>query len=126
MRAVGLQIGLVVAVAVAAIVGVAGGRATAAPPGQEGMAQASLPPLPAGWPTTLQLGRSDQPNGAAALHAKAPFGFRYQYLAGGVNTGGGWSTWNSNGQFVSFYVDESRTAGITPVFTYYMLLQSTP
>src|SRR5438270_8342151 len=53
---------------------------------------ATLPPLPAKWPRTLQIGVSDDPGGAAALRRVARFGFRYQYLAGGVNTGTGWST----------------------------------
>ncbi len=70
-------------------------------------AAAKLPPLPHGWPKTLQLGLSDSPGGAAALRKSAPFGFRYQYLAGGVNTGQGWSTWNPGGSFASLYVQES-------------------
>jgi hypothetical protein len=49
-------------------------------------------PLPAGWPAQLELGVSDGPGGAAAMMATAPFRFRYQYLAGGVNTGSGWAT----------------------------------
>jgi hypothetical protein len=56
----------------------------------------------------------------------APFGFRYQYLAGGVNTGQGWSTWNPGGSFVTRYDEESWAAGEIPVFSYYMLLQSKP
>lgn len=87
---------------------------------------ATLPPLPRAWPATLQLGLMDAPDGAAALRASAPFGFRYQYLAGGVNTGSGWSTWNPGGSFVTRYAAESRAAGVIPVFTYYMLLQSKP
>lgn len=89
-------------------------------------AAASLPPLPSGWPRTLQLGMADAPGGASAMRGSAPFGFRYQYLSGGVNTGNGWSTWNTGGQFVSYYVAESQAASITPVFTYYQLLQSAP
>jgi len=89
-------------------------------------AQAGLPPLPNGWPSTLQLGRADSPGGAAAMRAQAPFAFRYQYLAGGVNTGGGWATWNPNGQFVTYYIQDSVAQGITPVFTYYMIYQSLP
>ena len=58
--------------------------------------------------------------------AVAPFGFRYQYLAGGVNTGSGWSTWNPNGTFASMYAQDSWAHGVIPVFTYYMLLQSKP
>jgi hypothetical protein len=90
-----------------------------------GAAAASrLPPLPARWPHTLQLGTADEPGGAAALRRVAPFGFRYQYLAGGVNTGRGWSTWNPHGSFVTRYDEESWAAGMIPVFSYYMLLQS--
>src|SRR3954470_20937733 len=74
----------------------------------------------------MQLGLADQPGGAAAMHKAAPFGYRYQYLAGGVNTGAGWSTWNKNGTFVTRYVRESAKAHITPVFTYYMIRQSRP
>jgi hypothetical protein len=93
---------------------------------QTASASTTLPPLPARWPQTLQLGLADSPGGAAALRKVAPFGFRYQYLAGGVNTGQGWSTWNPNGSFVTRYEQESWAAGEIPVFTYYMLLQSKP
>ena len=89
-------------------------------------AAAKLPPLPHGWPTTLQIGLTDEPGGAAALRASAPFGLRYQYLAGGVNTGQGWATWNSGGSFASMYVQDSWSHGTIPVLTYYMLLQSNP
>ena len=51
---------------------------------------------------------------------------RYQYLAGGVNTGHGWATWNPDGSFVSMYVRESLAAHLIPVFTYYQMLQSAP
>ncbi|HVH27864.1 MAG TPA: hypothetical protein VM818_13940 [Vicinamibacterales bacterium] len=84
----------------------------------------SQAPLPANWPARVELGMADGPGGAAAMKRTAPFAFRYQYLAGGANTGSGWATWNSNGDFVRFYVEDSVTNGITPVFTYYMLLQS--
>ncbi len=99
--------------------------------GAAGVARASvapaLPPVPAAWPfADLQLGFADSPGGAAALRTSAPFGMRYQYLAGGVNTGSGWATWNTAGNFVTWYVEESLAAGITPVFPYYMLLQSNP
>ena len=87
---------------------------------------ATLPPLPAHWPKTLQIGMADAPGGAAALRRSAPFGMRYQYLAGGVNTGQGWSTWNPNGTFASMYVADSWAHGMLPVLTYYMLLQSKP
>jgi len=69
---------------------------------------------------------ADSPGGAAAMKATASFAFRYQYLAGGVNTGNGWATWNANGDFPKYYIQDSVASGIVPVFTYYMLLQSTP
>jgi hypothetical protein len=85
------------------------------------VAAAKLPPLPKRWPATLQLGLTESPGDTSG-----PYGFRYQYLAGGVNTGSGWSTWNPDGTFASLYADESWQAGKIPVFTYYMLLQSKP
>jgi hypothetical protein len=87
---------------------------------------ASLPPRPEGWPATFELGMSDGPGDAAGIRATAPFAFRSQYLAGGVNTGTGWSTWNANGAFVTDYIQESVDHGVIPVFDYYMLLQSNP
>src|SRR4051794_40399248 len=84
-------------------------------------AATALPPLPAKWPHTLQVGMSEAPG-----EHVPPLGFRYQYLAGGVNTGGGWATWNPNGTFASMYVQDSWSHGVTPVLTYYMLLQSKP
>src|ERR1700744_4636022 len=79
---------------------------------------------PAGWPHPLALGVSDPPGDAQALRAHAPIDMRYQYLAGGVNTGNGWATWNPNGSFVSMYVRESFAAHMIPVFTYYPILPS--
>jgi hypothetical protein len=87
---------------------------------------AKLPPLPRGWPHTLQIGLTDPPGGAAALRRSARFGFRYQYLSGGVNTGNGWATWDPNGTFASSYVKDSWAHHVIPVLSYYMLLQSKP
>jgi hypothetical protein len=89
-------------------------------------AAAGLPPLPRGWSPRLQIGVTDPPGDAAALRRRAPFGFRYQYLAGGANTGQGWATWDPDGSFVSRYVTESIAVRFTPVLSYYMLLQSRP
>lgn len=60
------------------------------------------------------------------MKATAPFAFRYQYLAGGVNTGSGWANWNSGGQFATYYIQDSVANGIIPVFTYYQIRQSAP
>ncbi len=86
----------------------------------------SLVPIPIGWPHHLALGVSDSPGDARALARHAPLDSRYQYLAGGVNTGHGWATWDPNGSFASLYVNESIAAQMLPVLTYYQLLQSSP
>jgi hypothetical protein len=97
-----------------------------APPAAAPPSSGPLPELPTGWPASFQLGSSDSPGGARALEQVAPFGFRYQYLAGGVNTGKGWSRWDPNGTFVTYYIQESRAAGVVPVFSYYQIVQSNP
>src|SRR5262249_11264869 len=89
------------------------------------VAQAQAP-LPAAWPRQIELGLADSPGGAAAMKSTTAFKFRYQYLAGGANTGSGWATWNANGDFATFYIQDSMANGIIPVFTYYMMLQSAP
>jgi len=81
-----------------------------------------LPPIPAGLPDGLQLGMSNGIDGAAAMKATAPFGYRYQYLAGGLDEG--WANWSADGAFATEYIKESVDSGMTPVFTYYMLQQS--
>ena len=79
-------------------------------------ANTSAAPLPPNWPGTLELGMASQPGTAASVRSIAPFRFRYQYLAGGANTGSGWATWNPNGQFVTNYIQESIDNQITPAF----------
>lgn len=83
-------------------------------------------PVPDGWGQRLAIGLTDSPGGAPTLRASAPFGLRYQYLAGGVNTGDGWATWTPGGTVASSYVRESRAAHMLPVLTYYMVRQSLP
>jgi len=90
-------------------------------------ASAGAPASPARWPFThLEIGLADAPGGAAALARIAPMGLRYQYLAGGVNTGSDWTHWNPDGSFVTRYIAESRAARIVPVFSYYEIRQSLP
>ena len=84
----------------------------------------AAPEPPDGWLQRLAVGASYQPGGASSLTRKAGIDARYQYLAGGVDTPNGWSTWNEDGTFVTRYVDESARARVLPVLTYYMLLQS--
>lgn len=85
----------------------------------------ALPAAPGWWPSELPAGVASPP-GAARDQAAKGFGVRYQYLAGGVNTGSGWANWNPDGSFVSDYIEESSAAGMVPVFSYYMLRQSLP
>jgi hypothetical protein len=53
-----------------------------------------------------------------------PFDYAYQYLSGGVNTGSGWETWNTSGQFALYYAQGAASHNYIPVFPYYELLQS--
>ena len=85
-------------------------QAQAAPP---------LPALPAGFPRQIEFGCPIRPAAPRPLRATAPFRFRYQYLAGGREHRHGWSTWNTNGDFAKYYIQESAANGIIPVFTYY-------
>lgn len=87
---------------------------------------AALPAVPAVWPSTVELGTLDDLGHAATTRAAIPFRFRYHYLAGGVNTGSGWATWDPDGSYVSSYVAESVQSGTVPVFSYYMIRQSSP
>src|SRR5215813_175400 len=89
-------------------------------------AQTALPSLPERWPTSVQLGMGDGPGGASVMRSTAPFGFRYQYLAGGANTSGGWKNWDPDGSFVTHYIQNSLDYGMTPVFSYYQIRQSEP
>ena len=72
----------------------------------------------------VELGMASAPGEAAAMQAVAPFGYRYQYLTGPADSG--WATWAPDGTFVTHYIDESATVMMTPVFSYYVLLQSSP
>jgi hypothetical protein len=132
-RAVGVSVGmfsavavLTLAIAVACLYLAAPGRGIERMRAHVAALAGSLPPLPRRWPHPLRLGLIDPPGDAAALASSHSFGFRYQYLSGGVNTGRGWSTWDPDGTFVDRYIEESATAGLTPVFSYYMLEQSDP
>jgi hypothetical protein len=85
----------------------------------------AAPAAAAAWPLDrLELGLSDQPDGAREIARGHRVGLRYQYLAGGVNTEQPWTTWGD--RFVEDYVRESRAAGLIPVFTYYEIRQSLP
>lgn len=54
-----------------------------------------------------------------------PWDYAYEYLSGGVGTGAGWETWNSNAQYPLIYAQDAAARGYIPVLTYYELAQST-
>src|SRR5260221_14047383 len=86
--------------------------------------------VPAGLPPRFSFGLMEAPGGASFLDSMrqrngTAWDYRYQYLAGGVNTGAGWSTWNQPaGSFATYYLQESASHGYRPAFVYYNLLQS--
>ena len=110
------------------VLGVVGARLAAVALGASatGRSVRMMPPLPPRWPTTLQLGMSGGLGDAPDIRSRAPFGMRYQYLAGGVGREDHWTRWQPDGSFVTRYVDESVQHEMLPVFTYYMLVQSAP
>lgn len=84
-------------------------------------------PLPAGWPSTLELGVRDAEHGAADLRASGRLGLRYHYLSGGVGTGRSWTTWTQgDGSFVTGFIEDSVANGFLPVFSLYHLRESAP
>jgi len=94
-------------------------------------------PLPS---DRLHFGLASAPGSQLSwmVNSGVPWRYRYQYLAGGINTGGGstdpncganvgWQTWNSPaGQFASNYFSDSSAHSIIPVLTYYEIVQSNP
>src|SRR5437588_11748684 len=91
---------------------------TSTPPGQ----------IPAGLPSHFGVGLSADPGDVApsgwVASSGVPFDYAYQYLAGGVNNGQGWQTWNTNAQFPLWYANDAHARSAIPVFPYYNLLQS--
>ena len=73
--------------------------------------------LPAGLPAHFAFGLGNGPGGDDWMTVSGvPWDYRYQYLSGGVNTGGGWAGWNTPaGEFALICMNESRGAGIIPV-----------
>jgi hypothetical protein len=91
----------------------------------EPSAPGGLPALPSGLVGHVGMGVFN--TDVAQLPSSTPLDYRYQYLAGGVNTGEGWASWNSPaGQYAVTYVNDSRARGLTPAFIYYQILQSAP
>jgi hypothetical protein len=96
--------------------------------GRTGHGDGQVPP---GMPAHFAFGLMNAPGDVGLMNDMrtrngAAWDFRYQYLAGGVNTGHGWETWTSPaGQFATAYMQESASSRYIPAFVYYELLQST-
>jgi len=87
-------------------------------------AQVAAQPAPGGLPNHFAFGVSAGQGDRWPTDTGVPWDYRYQYLAGGVNTGQGWETWNPNGTFALNYARESDQQGYIPMFPYYELFQS--
>jgi hypothetical protein len=108
--------------------------AALAAPGGPAAAQGGT--VPTGVPSTFMFGLAAHPTDGQVgptfdnitwlKNSGTRWDACYQYLAGGVNTGSGWATWNSDGYFATKYLEEADAAGYLPVLTYYQLLQSNP
>jgi len=85
--------------------------------------------VPPGLPPHFAIGVSAHPDSSGLYGwmpgTGVPWDYAYQYLCAGVNTGNGWATWNSNGQFVTYYCQGAGARGCIPTFPYYQMLQST-
>jgi hypothetical protein len=79
---------------------------------------------PAGLPSHFAFGVSAGQGDTWMPGTGIGWDYRMQYLAGGVNSGAGWETWNASGTFALNYANESAQHGYTPMFPYYELLQS--
>lgn len=106
-----------------ALVVLAGGRI---PTGQTAHVYAAT--IPSGLPGHIAIGLAAHPDSTGIdgwmPSSNIPWDYAYQYLSGGVNTGSGWETWNTSGQFPLYYAQTSASHAYIPVFPYYELLQS--
>jgi hypothetical protein len=87
-------------------------------------APAQAQTAPAGLPSHFGLGIEVGPGDTWMPESGTTWDYRWQYLAGGVNTGKGWETWNANGTFALNYANEADQRGYIPMFPYYELFQS--
>jgi hypothetical protein len=90
--------------------------------------RAAAPVLPS---DRLHFGLANGPDDLGWMTSSGvPWKYRYQYLAGGVNTPNPWETWQDPalppGQFATDYMSSSQANGYIPVFTWYEVLQSNP
>ncbi len=103
---------------------------TPVPTGSNTSSTGSIFPLPSGIPAHFSFGLMSAPGDVHLMNDMrsrngTAWDFRYQYLAGGVNTGKGWETWSSSAAgFATAYLTESTANHYIPVFVYYEMRQS--
>jgi hypothetical protein len=101
---------------------------TSSSPVAQAMSDGRSSTVPAGLPAHFGIGVDAHPDATGIYgwmpDSQSPWDYAYQYLAGGVNTGYGWRTWNSGGRFPLDYAKGAAANGYLPVFPYYQLLQS--
>jgi hypothetical protein len=80
--------------------------------------------IPTGLPTHFGFGIEAGQGDTWIPESGIAWDYRWQYLAGGVNTNQGWETWSPNGTFALYYAMEADQRGVIPMFPYYELFQS--
>ncbi len=90
--------------------------------------QAHATALPSGLPGHFGIGVTAAPDSTGLTgwmpNSGIAWDYAYTYLAGGVNTGSGWETWNTSGQYPLWYAQSATSHHYIPFFPYYDLLQS--
>jgi hypothetical protein len=83
---------------------------------------------PAGLPMHFGLGLAANPDSTGIYgwmpDSGLPWDYAYQKLSGGVNSGSGWATCNTSGQFPLYYAQGVASHSYLPVFSYYEILRS--
>src|SRR5256885_16670011 len=90
-------------------------------PADAGFRSRLTPPVMTGG---FGFGLANQPSEIGWMTSSGvPWGYRYQYLSGGVNTGTRWETWNRPpGQFAALYMTTSARTGDMPCFSHHHTL----
>jgi hypothetical protein len=89
-----------------------------------GRSSAQAQSLPSALPGHFGFGLEASPGDTWLPQSAIAWDYRWQYLAGGVNTNQGWETWNPNGTFALNYANEADQHAYIPMFPYYEMFQS--
>src|SRR5438132_10445635 len=111
-----------VAAVMLAIAGLLGGLSH---PAEAGFRPRLTPPVMTGG---FGFGLANQPSEIGWMTSSGvPWGYRYQYLSGGVNTGTGWETWNSPaGQSAGYNMTDTPATAYFRVLGYNEFLRPRP